>query len=136
MSGALRKTMVYLGLAEDQGRHDYDYDGHYEEHYDDAPAAPVTSIDSHRPVASVVRQHAGLGVSRITTIHPRTYNEAKTIGENFREGVPVIMITSRTAEKHRNYALEIGANHYLGKPYDEDELLRRIAGYIKAKQLS
>ena len=91
MSGALRKTMVYLGLAEDQGRHDYDYDGHYEEHYDDAPAAPVTSIDSHRPVASVVRQHAGLGVSRITTIHPRTYNEAKTIGENFREGVPVIM---------------------------------------------
>ena len=91
MSGALRKTMVYLGLAEDQGRHDYDYDGHYEEHYDDAPAAPVTSIDSHRPVASVVRQHAGLGVSRITTIHPLTYNEAKTIGENFREGVPVIM---------------------------------------------
>jgi len=91
MSGALRKTMVYLGLAEDPGRHDYDYDGHYEEHYDDAPAAPVTSIDSHRPVASVVRQHAGLGVSRITTIHPRTYNEAKTIGENFREGVPVIM---------------------------------------------
>ena len=91
MSGALRKTMVYLGLAEDQGRHDYDYDGHYEEHYDDAPAAPVTSIDSHRPVASVVRQHAGLGVSRITTIHPRTYNEARTIGENFRDGVPVII---------------------------------------------
>ena len=30
-------------------------------------------------------------VSRITTIHPRTYNEAKTIGENFRGGVPVIM---------------------------------------------
>ena len=30
-------------------------------------------------------------LSRITTIHPRTYNEAKTIGENFREGVPVIM---------------------------------------------
>ncbi len=50
--------------------------------------------------------------------------------------VPVIMITSRTAEKHRNYALEIGASHYLGKPYDEDELLRLIAGYIKVKQLS
>jgi CheY-like chemotaxis protein len=30
--------------------------------------------------------------------------------------LPVIMITSRTADKHRNYALEIGANHYLGKP--------------------
>ena len=37
--------------------------------------------------------------------------------------MPIIMITSRTADKHRNYALEIGVNHYLGKPYDEDELL-------------
>jgi len=43
--------------------------------------------------------------------------------------IPVIMITSRTADKHRNYALEIGANHYLGKPYDEEELLRLVAGY-------
>ncbi len=47
--------------------------------------------------------------------------------------IPVIMITSRTADKHRNYALEIGANHYLGKPYDEDQLLGLIAGYIKQK---
>ena len=45
--------------------------------------------------------------------------------------LPVIMITSRTADKHRNYALEIGANHYLGKPYDEDELLGLVAGYCK-----
>jgi chemosensory pili system protein ChpA (sensor histidine kinase/response regulator) len=44
--------------------------------------------------------------------------------------LPVIMITSRTADKHRNYAKEIGANHYLGKPYDEDELLRLIESYI------
>ncbi|MBU3695712.1 Hpt domain-containing protein [Dechloromonas sp.] len=44
-------------------------------------------------------------------------------------GVPIIMITSRTADKHRNYALEIGANHYLGKPYDEEELLALVAGY-------
>ena len=43
---------------------------------------------------------------------------------------------TRTRKKARNYALEIGASHYLGKPYDEDELLRLIAGYIKAKQLS
>lgn len=44
--------------------------------------------------------------------------------------LPVIMITSRTADKHRNYAMEIGANHYLGKPYDEDELLRLVESYI------
>jgi chemosensory pili system protein ChpA (sensor histidine kinase/response regulator) len=50
--------------------------------------------------------------------------------------LPVIMITSRTAEKHRNYALEIGASEYLGKPYDEDQLLSLIAGYIRAKKAS
>jgi chemosensory pili system protein ChpA (sensor histidine kinase/response regulator) len=44
--------------------------------------------------------------------------------------LPVIMITSRTAEKHQAYAREIGVNHYLGKPYDEDELLRLIAGFV------
>lgn len=45
--------------------------------------------------------------------------------------IPIIMITSRTADKHRNYAKEIGVNHYLGKPYQEDELLGLIAGYIR-----
>ena len=44
--------------------------------------------------------------------------------------IPIIMITSRTADKHRKYAEEIGVNHYLGKPYDEDELLGLIAGYV------
>lgn len=92
MSGALRKTMVYLGLAEEQGRHDDYYDDYDVEHDDDEPGtAAVTPIDAHRPLARVVRPQQGTGVSRITTIHPRTYNEAKIIGENFRDGVPVIM---------------------------------------------
>ncbi|MDR2678005.1 MAG: Hpt domain-containing protein, partial [Zoogloeaceae bacterium] len=43
--------------------------------------------------------------------------------------VPIIMVTSRTAEKHRKYAMEIGANQYLGKPYDETKLLELLAGY-------
>ena len=47
------------------------------------------------------------------------------------KNVPIIMITSRTAEKHRNYAREIGVNHYLGKPYQEDELLGLVAGYTR-----
>lgn len=50
-------------------------------------------------------------------------------GDERLRDIPVIMITSRTADKHRNYAMEIGANHYLGKPYDEDELLGLLAGY-------
>ena len=45
--------------------------------------------------------------------------------------IPIIMITSRMAEKHRNYAKEIGVNHYLGKPYQEEELLALVAGYTR-----
>ena len=45
------------------------------------------------------------------------------------KAIPIIMITSRTAEKHKTYAREIGVNHYLGKPYNETELLALINGY-------
>jgi chemosensory pili system protein ChpA (sensor histidine kinase/response regulator) len=44
--------------------------------------------------------------------------------------LPVIMITSRTADKHRNHAISLGANDYLGKPYDEATLLGLIAGFL------
>ena len=44
--------------------------------------------------------------------------------------LPIIMITSRTADKHRDFALQLGVNGYLGKPYQEQELLERIAGFI------
>jgi chemosensory pili system protein ChpA (sensor histidine kinase/response regulator) len=45
--------------------------------------------------------------------------------------IPIIMITSRTAEKHRNYAMEIGVNVFLGKPYQEEELLEHIGQLVK-----
>jgi len=48
--------------------------------------------------------------------------------------LPVVMITSRIADKHRDHAKELGANEYLGKPYSEDELLKILARYAaKAK---
>jgi len=43
--------------------------------------------------------------------------------------VPIVMITSRTADKHRNYALSLGVNAYLGKPYDEQQLLELVAAH-------
>jgi chemosensory pili system protein ChpA (sensor histidine kinase/response regulator) len=46
--------------------------------------------------------------------------------------LPIIMITSRTADKHRDHALQLGVNAYLGKPYQEDDLLERIAGFVAA----
>ncbi len=44
--------------------------------------------------------------------------------------VPIIMITSRTAAKHRAYAAELGVDVFLGKPYREEELLGHIASYL------
>ena len=46
------------------------------------------------------------------------------------KNVPVIMITSRTADKHRNYAMGLGVNIFLGKPYQEEELLGHIAAFV------
>jgi chemosensory pili system protein ChpA (sensor histidine kinase/response regulator) len=43
--------------------------------------------------------------------------------------LPVITITSRIAEKHREHAMSLGVNHYLGKPYSEEELLSLIRRY-------
>ncbi|MBL0090229.1 MAG: Hpt domain-containing protein [Ideonella sp.] len=43
--------------------------------------------------------------------------------------LPIVMITSRIAQKHRDYAAELGVNHYLGKPYVEEDLLALVAKY-------
>jgi len=46
-------------------------------------------------------------------------------------GLPVVMITSRIAQKHRDYAAELGVQHYLGKPFSEEELLALVARYAR-----
>ncbi len=52
-------------------------------------------------------------------------------GDARLKSVPIIMITSRTADKHRNHALELGVNVYLGKPYQEQQLLDNIAEQLE-----
>jgi cell division inhibitor SepF len=106
MAGAMRKMGVYLGLVEDTDRYDEyaEYAEYYPEYdgYDDEAARqrevrPVRAVreESEGSVASLSERRRPNSMtaetSRITTLHPRTYNEARTIGENFREGVPVIM---------------------------------------------
>ena len=55
------------------------------------------------------------------------YELAQTMrGDPRLRDVPIIMITSRTGDKHRQRAYEIGVNRYLGKPYQEPELLRNV----------
>ena len=55
-------------------------------------------------------------------------------GDERLRGLPIIMITSRIAEKHREHAKELGVDHYLGKPYSEDELLGLVRSYCFAAQ--
>ncbi|HED19498.1 MAG TPA: response regulator [Gammaproteobacteria bacterium] len=45
--------------------------------------------------------------------------------------IPIIMITSRTGDKHRQRAMQIGVNRYLGKPFQESELLENIKGLLE-----
>jgi cell division inhibitor SepF len=98
MSGAMRKIGEYLGLLEDTGVYDDDLD----EAYADAQPAGRASVPAKAkpaPVADISERRrtsapAPVGIaelSRITTVHPRTYNEARVVGENYREGTPVIM---------------------------------------------
>lgn len=96
MAGAMRKVGVYLGLLEDTDRYEDDY--YADDELDDAAPGgrPVAPVRDDRPatVSSLAdrrRPSAAAELSRITTLHPRTYNEARTIGEHYREGVPVIM---------------------------------------------
>ncbi|WP_028645688.1 cell division protein SepF [Nocardioides sp. URHA0020] len=103
MSGGMRRIGEYLGLLEDTGRYDDEY-GSYEGEYDTQETMPVSARPAKResrpaPVADLSeRRRTTPGptsvvaeLSRIITLHPRTYNEARTVGENFREGTPVIM---------------------------------------------
>ena len=58
------------------------------------------------------------------------FDLARNIRADVRlKGMPIIMITSRIAEKHREHAMELGVDHYLGKPYSEDELISLVRHY-------
>jgi cell division inhibitor SepF len=100
MSGAMRKIGEYLGLLEDTGVYDDEYDeqGYAEPSSSRRSAVPAKAPAPVADLSQRRRTHAPEAAapvasefSRITTLHPRTYNEARTIGENFRDGVPVIM---------------------------------------------
>jgi chemosensory pili system protein ChpA (sensor histidine kinase/response regulator) len=51
-------------------------------------------------------------------------------------GLPIVMITSRIAEKHREHAMSLGVDHYLGKPYSEDELMSLVRHYCSAEAIA
>lgn len=120
MSGAMRKIGEYLGLLEDTGRYDDEFDGDYDEQpsgheprevrapVKESRPAPVSDLaERRRPVSGP--QGVVAELSRITTLHPRTYNEARTIGENFRDGTPVIMNLSEMDDSDAKRLVDFAA---------------------------
>jgi chemosensory pili system protein ChpA (sensor histidine kinase/response regulator) len=73
------------------------------------------------------------GVMLVDIEMPRMdgFDLAKNVrGDERTAGIPIIIISSRTADKHRNQAAQLGVNAFLGKPYQESELLQHVAAYL------
>ncbi|MBO0815562.1 MAG: cell division protein SepF [Actinobacteria bacterium] len=142
MAGAIHKMAVYLGLVEDEVAYENGYDPLEEEYaaYEDeegaeaqaarSPAssaraaydADVDPTENGRPAP--VRQTADL--TRITTLHPRTYNEARTIGEHFREGTPVIMNLSEMVDSDAKRLVDFAAGLIFGLRGSIDRVTNRV----------
>lgn len=109
MAGAMRKVGEYLGLVEQADFDEFDDQAtgpvpavRREEERAPAVRAPerrpqaerraqVASIDDHRRATPRAVEPAPSMLARIETVTPRTYNDARTVGEHYRSGVPVIM---------------------------------------------
>jgi len=100
MAGALRKMGVYLGLVEDDHER-YDEDEAFDEYDEQSPhrePAPerestrtLQPVRDDRPAPRPTPRPEPVDSYKITTLHPRNYNDARVVGEYFREGTPVIM---------------------------------------------
>jgi len=73
-----------------------------------APPGAVALRERPSPVARAASEY------RITTLHPRTYNEARTIGEHFRDGVPVIMNLSEMDDSDAKRLVDFAAGLSFG----------------------
>jgi cell division inhibitor SepF len=135
MAGALRKTMIYLGLADGDEHYDAEQappvhkaGGTAVEFEREAapapaavvePAAPKAGDEEYRaPVTPIKRaasnREEAASLRQITTVHPRSYNDAKIIGESFRDGIPVIMNVTDMGEADAKRLVDFSAGLVFG----------------------
>ncbi len=146
MAGAMHKMAVYLGLVEDDPRYDDGYDSYeeYEDEYGEPvePAEPEAErpaargrteflMDPAPPTAPRASTHVpgpsyATDLARITTLHPRTYNEARTIGEHFREGTPVIMNLTEMVDSDAKRLVDFAAGLIFGLHGSIDRVTNRV----------
>ncbi len=135
MASAMRKMAVYLGLVEDDDPRFQDkYDAYedYDDYDDDEPDA--VEVIPARPeysgyqaaesrIEPVTQQ---VDLVRITTLHPRTYNEARTIGEHFREGTPVIMNLTEMVDSDARRLVDFAAGLIFGLRGSIDKVTNKV----------
>ena len=133
MASAMRKMAVYLGLVEDDHRYQDKYDSYEDyEDYEDADRLPeAVEAEARGRVRADGEMSGDYGgyqatdwrgehgpqptdLARITTLHPRTYNEARTIGEHFREGTPVIMNLTEMVDSDAKRLVDFAAGLIFG----------------------
>ncbi len=145
MASAMRKMAVYLGLVEDDQRYDDAYPSEYGEtdDYTDYVAEYSERAEAHDVTAGyvgdngagtrvaadrrvVLEQPQQADLARITTLHPRTYNEARTIGEHFREGTPVIMNLTEMVDSDARRLVDFAAGLIFGLHGSIDRVTNKV----------
>ncbi|MDJ0313241.1 cell division protein SepF [Arthrobacter sp. H35-D1] len=135
MAGAMRKTMIFLGLADGDEHYDAEHAPSPTKDEDNAevfereaapaqapvaePAAPKAGDEEYRaPVTPIKRaasnREEAESLRQITTVHPRSYNDAKIIGESFRDGIPVIMNVTDMGEADAKRLVDFSAGLVFG----------------------
>lgn len=144
MAGAMRKMAVYLGLVEDEADEYYDdeyEDARRDVRGRDSRDRRPSSVDDdryssrsvravpetravrtfrsdatpdRRPTAAPLADRRPVDLSRIETVHPRSYNDARRIGEDYREGVPVIMNLSDLDDSDAKRIIDFAAGLVFG----------------------
>jgi cell division inhibitor SepF len=133
MASAMRKMAVYLGLVEDDRQYsdkyaEYDEYDEYEE-----PADVVEPVAARADYGGYVTEHRvdtttaqQVELARITTLHPRTYNEARTIGEHFRDGTPVIMNLTEMVDSDARRLVDFAAGLIFGLRGSIDKVTNKV----------
>lgn len=123
---SVRKLAAWMGLVEDGRYRDDDIDDVEDELTDDVyveedePSAEVSRVQPlpqrrPKPVAPVpAAQKEVADLSRIVSVRPRSYNEARVIGENFRDGIPVIMNLSDMEDGEEKRLVDFAAGLVFG----------------------
>lgn len=137
MASVMRKMAVFLGYAEDDS---YDEIEEYEdvrregrgrntrtesERYESRSVRPIPdpravrtfrsdAVPDRRPSSAPLADRRPVDISRIETVHPRSYNDARRIGEDYREGVPVIMNLSELDDSDAKRIIDFAAGLVFG----------------------